>query len=162
MTEPSEPEPAGPDLGIPDLGPPWSAEAWFAPGPDGDLVPGGSAAAWAPPELATSARDDGFLRPFILTEGRTRPLQEGLRIETQILAMPSALAAPLQYEPRRIVELCQRPLSVAEVATGLGVPLGVARVLIADLAAANLVALRRPVDLAVHVIERIRDLVREL
>jgi hypothetical protein len=150
--------------------PGWNAQAWFAPGADGSLVPGGSTTAWIPPapsreesDLVTGlSGDDAFLRPFILTEGRTQPLQDGLRIETQIVAAPAALSAPLRYERRRIVELCQRPLSVAELAAGLGVPLGVARVLVADLATENLVTFRQPAELPFHVIERIRDLVREL
>jgi hypothetical protein len=149
--------------------PGWNSQAWFAPGTDGSLVPGGSAAAWIPPpsdrgsNLATDrSGDDAFLRPFILTEGRTHPLQDGLRIETQVVATPAALSAPLRHERRRIVELCQRSLSIAEVAAGLGVPLGVARVLVADLATENLVTLREPAELPFHVIERIRDLVREL
>src|SRR5215475_6184483 len=116
-----------PNLPDPLMFPGWNPQAWFAPGADGGLVPGGSATAWTPPppsneksDLATDqADDDRFLRPFILTQGRTQPLQDGLRIETQVVAAPAALSAPLQYERRRIVELCQRPLSVAEVAAGL-------------------------------------------
>jgi Protein of unknown function (DUF742) len=150
--------------------PGWNQQGWFAPGADGSLVQGGSTAAWTPPapsddrsdQLAGRSDDDTFLRPFILTEGRTQPLQDGLRIETQVVATPAALSAPLRYERRRIVELCQRSLSVAEVASGLGVPLGVARVLVADLATENLVTVREPAELPFHVIERIRDLVREL
>jgi hypothetical protein len=150
--------------------PGWSQQGWFAPGADGSLVQGGAGGAWAPPapsddrsdQLTGQSDDDTFLRPFILTAGRTQPLQDGLRIETQVVATPAALSAPLRYERRRIVELCQRSLSVAEVASGLGVPLGVARVLVADLATENLVMVREPAELPFHVIERIRDLVREL
>ena len=53
-------------------------------------------------------------------------------------------------------------IAVAEVASRIGVPLGVAKVLVADLYADNLVQLREPTELPVHVIERIRDLVRAL
>jgi len=51
---------------------------------------------------------------------------------------------------------------VAEVAARIGVPLGVARVLIADLYTGKYVSLHEPHELPVHVIERIRDLVRAL
>lgn len=105
---------------------------------------------------------DVFVRPFIMTEGRTRPLHDGLRMETLVHASPAALSAPLRFEHRTIVELCQRPTALAEVAATLRVPLGVARVLVADLYADNLVLLREPTELPVHVIERIRDLVRAL
>jgi hypothetical protein len=107
--------------------------------------------------------DDGvFVRPFIVTRGRTRPLHDGLRIETLIKALPAALSAPLQFEQRQIVELAQRPVSLAEVAARLGVPIGVARVLIADLYTGKYISLHEPTELPVHVIERIRDLVRAL
>src|ERR1051325_6923045 len=85
--------------------------------------------------------DDGdmLVRPFIVTGGRTRPVDERLRMETLVSAAPAAPSAPLGFERRRIVPLCQRPMSGAEIAAGLGVPVGVARVLIADLIAERLV-----------------------
>lgn len=107
--------------------------------------------------------DDGvFVRPFIVTRGRTRPLHDGLRIETLVQALPAALSAPLQFEQRQIVELAQRPVSLAEVAARLGVPIGVARVLVADLYTGKYISVHEPTELPVHVIERIRDLVRAL
>lgn len=117
----------------------------------------------APVPAEAEDEDDGvFVRPFIVTRGRTRPLHDGLRIETLIRALPAALSAPLQFEQRQIVELAQRPVSLAEVAARLGVPLGVARVLIADLYTGKYISLHEPTELPVHVIERIRDLVRAL
>ena len=75
----------------------------------------------------------------MVTGGRTRPLQDGLRSSRWSRRCPAALSAPLRFELRRIVELCQRPRSVAEVAVALRVPLGVARVLVADLVTSGLV-----------------------
>lgn len=111
-----------------------------------------------------AAGDSGesFVRPFMVTEGRTRPLRDDLRIETMVWTIPAALSAPLRFEQRRVVELCQSPLSLAEIAAALRIPLGVARVLVADLSADNHVELREPSELPVHMIERIRDLVRAL
>jgi hypothetical protein len=135
-------------------------QSWFDPSasaepePDEQIVAG----------LSTQEdEDDGvFVRPFIVTRGRTRPLHDGLRIETLVQARPAALSAPLQFEQRQIVELAQRPVSLAEVAARLGVPIGVARVLIADLYTGKYISLHEPTELPVHVIERIRDLVRAL
>jgi uncharacterized protein DUF742 len=115
-----------------------------------------------PADEGTVADDGVFVRPFIVTRGRTQPLHDGLRIETLVRATPAALSAPLRFERRRIVELAQRPVSLAEVAAELGVPLGVARVLIADLYTGRYISLHEPTELPVHVIERIRDLVRAL
>ncbi len=106
--------------------------------------------------------DELVIRPFMVTGGRTQPLTDGLRIESMISALPAALSAPLRFELRRIVELCQRPCSVAEVAVGLGVPLGVARVLIADLLTGGLVYTDEQSELSIDIIERIRDRVRAL
>jgi hypothetical protein len=114
------------------------------------------------PDTGDDADDDILVRPFLLTGGRTRPLQDGLRVETMVSAQPAALSAPLRFELRHIVELCQRPQSVAEIAVGLGVPLGVARVLIADLATDGFVSCDQPGELPIEVIERIRDRVRAL
>jgi hypothetical protein len=68
----------------------------------------------------------------------------------------------LQFEQRRAIELAQEPISVAELASGLDVPIGVARVLIADLYTGNYVSLREPSELPTQTIERIMDLVRAL
>ncbi|MCD0448535.1 DUF742 domain-containing protein [Actinocorallia sp. API 0066] len=107
-----------------------------------------------------------IVRPFIVTGGRTRPVDERLRVEQLISAAPAALSAPLTFERRQIVRLCQRPVSVAEVAGRLGAPVGVVRVLIADLAAERLVTVHDPLgphDLrSRELLERIRDGVRAL
>jgi hypothetical protein len=107
-----------------------------------------------------------IVRPFIVTGGRTRPTDERLRVETLITALPSALSAPLGFERRHIVEICQRPLSVAEIASSLGVPIGVAKVVIADLLAERLVTVHDQLGLNDYpsrsLLERIREGVRTL
>jgi hypothetical protein len=129
------------------------APSWFAANTPVEPV--------APMEPAEP--DDGsFVRPFIVTGGRTMPLREDLRIETLVVADRAALTAPLRFELQTVVRLCQQPRSVAEVAATLHVPLGVAKVVIGDLMAAGHVTVHQPGELAVATIERIRDLVRAL
>jgi hypothetical protein len=108
------------------------------------------------------AGDDLVIRPFLLTGGRTRPVQDGLRVEALVQAQPPALSAPLRFEARRIVEVCQRPTSVAELAANLRLPLGVTRVLVADLMADGSLDLVKQEELSIELIERIRDRVRAL
>ncbi|MFF0492664.1 DUF742 domain-containing protein [Nocardia sp. NPDC003482] len=108
------------------------------------------------------ADDDEFVRPFVVTGGRTTPVIDGLRIETLVQAPPSALPAPLQLEQLAVVRLCQEPHSIAEVAVALKVPVGVAKVIVSDLAVAGFVTVREAPELTVAAIERIRDLVRAL
>ena len=45
----------------------------------------------------------------------------------------------LQFEHAAILDVCRQPISVAEVAARIGVPLGVAQILVGDLADAGLV-----------------------
>jgi hypothetical protein len=106
--------------------------------------------------------DDTLVRPFLVTGGRTEPLQDGLRVESVVQSSPAALSAPLRFELRRIVELCQSPITVADVAARLGVPLGVARVLIADLVSGGYATVAATTEIPIDVIERIRDRVRAL
>jgi Protein of unknown function (DUF742) len=86
------------------------------------------------------------VRPYALTGGRTRPVLSSLRVETLVSATSLGMAAlgMLAFERQRIVGLCRGLLSVAEVAAKLGLPLGVVRVLIGDLAAEGLLVVHQP------------------
>lgn len=144
----------GPRLPDPRMIPPWNPPPPPLASPPTDP---------ATPAQAGGTDDDRlFVRPFLVTGGRTQPLHDGLRIETIVSAAPAALSAPLRFEFRRIVEFCQRPVSVAEIAVRLGVPLGVARVLVADLVTDGYVSFSQPAELPIDVLERIRDRVRAL
>jgi len=112
---------------------------------------------------APEADEDPIVRPFMLTGGRTRPLQDGLRVETLLRAVPAALSAPLRFESRRIVELCQQVMSIADVSVALKVPLGVVRVIVADLVTDGYLRIEEQLgELPIALIERIRDRVRAL
>ncbi|MFJ7209254.1 DUF742 domain-containing protein [Streptomyces sp. NPDC098789] len=86
-------------------------------------------------------------RPYAVTRGRTRS-SFPLGVEVLITALAASGAteyrghpapAPLSPEHWAIHRLCAVPLSVAELAALSQVPLGVARILIADLAESGLV-----------------------
>ncbi len=111
---------------------------------------------------AASEAEEQVVRPFMMTSGRTTPLVDGLRLETLVRATPAALSAPLRFELERVVRLCQRPHSIAEIGAALHVPVGVARVLVSDLVSAGHAAVNAPDELSVSALERIRDLVRAL
>ena len=83
---------------------------------------------------------------YALTGGRTRSTGADLPIETMVTSTPEGLRelTSLRYESRDIVLLCRRPQSVAEVAARVKVPLGVARVLVSDLAGDGMLAAHRP------------------
>jgi hypothetical protein len=116
-----------------------------------------------PSSSANDLSDDLMVRPFMLTNGRTRPLHDGLRIETLMRAAPAALSAPLRFESRRAVELCQQPMSIADLSVGLRAPMGVVRVIVADLITDGYLRIEdQPDELPIALIERIRDRVRAL
>ncbi|GLY07721.1 MULTISPECIES: DUF742 domain-containing protein [Actinoplanes] len=107
--------------------------------------------------------EDPVVRPFMLTGGRTQPMHDGLRIETLLRAAPAALSAPLRFESKRIIELVQAPMSVADLAVALRVPLGVVRVIVADLITQGYLHIQEQQgELSTSMIERIRDRVRAL
>jgi hypothetical protein len=104
-----------------------------------------------------------LVRPFMLTGGRTHLVHDGLRVETQLVAGPAALSAPLRFESRRIVELCQRPRSLADLSAALAAPLGVLRLIVDDLLTDDYLQIAEQPDvLSTALIERIRDRVRAL
>ncbi|MGP3948282.1 DUF742 domain-containing protein [Streptomyces sp. 7N604] len=85
-----------------------------------------------------------LVRPYAMTGGRTRP-----RYQLAIEALVHTTAAPNQLqgqlpEHQRICHLCREIKSVAEISALLTIPLGVARILVADLAEAGLVAIHQP------------------
>lgn len=79
-----------------------------------------------------------LVRPYSLTSGRTSPAVE-LALEALIQAIPGTdpRARDLDNINATILELCKESPSVAEIAARVGVPLGVARVLVADLVEAG-------------------------
>lgn len=113
-------------------------------------------------------RPPKLVRPYVITRGRTRGPGAPLALEARIhsLTTPATLAPDAAPESRRIVELCAEPMPLAELAARLLLPVGVARVLVADLAAAGIVSVGEPApgDAAtdVRLLERLLDGIRAL
>jgi hypothetical protein len=88
-------------------------------------------------------RDSGpVVRPYALTGGRTEPAYgEVLDLIAVVVAARRAGltedGAPLGPEHRAIIGLCRRPITVADVASDTSLPVGVVRVLLADLILQN-------------------------
>jgi len=98
------------------------------------------------PAPSSSDKDVSLLRPYLMTSGRAKPVDDTLEIEAQVVTSQlGATSHPeLSFERRDIVALCRKTMSVAEIAAMLGLHIGVARVLVADLAALGYVVVRRP------------------
>ncbi|GAA2934962.1 DUF742 domain-containing protein [Streptomyces thioluteus] len=96
------------------------------------------------PAASGERKNNPLVRPYAMTGGRTRPRYQ-LAIEALVhtTAQPAQLQGQLP-EHQRICHLCREIKSVAEISALLSIPLGVARILVADLAEAGLVAIHQP------------------
>jgi len=105
-----------------------------------------------PPGNRWGRRDSGpVVRPYAVTGGRTEPADgEVLDLVAVVVATgrPADAGERLQRTPeyRRILALCREQQTVADLAADLELPVGVVRVLLADLIAQSAVAVvpKRP------------------
>src|SRR4051812_9942298 len=83
---------------------------------------------------------------YAFTGGRTRSNGNELAVEALVTATDLAArqGSALQMEYRQILEMVARPVSVIEIGATLGVPVGVARVLVSDLAHAGYLVVHAP------------------
>jgi len=112
----------------------------------------------------TDGPDVPLLRPFLLTAGRVSPIDQTLEIEAQVATteLGAGSAARLSFEHRDILNLCLATISVAEVAANLGLHLGVAKILVADLAAMGYLIVTRPDPAAADDMDTIERVIRGL
>jgi hypothetical protein len=87
------------------------------------------------------------VRPYAMISGRTRPARGAFDLVSIIRAtrLPSELGPDHSPEQVSIIKLTQHPISVAEVAAYLDLPLSVVRVFLGDLLQMELIIVRQPV-----------------
>jgi hypothetical protein len=130
---------AGPVRGADDRagrGTPWQG-SWD----DSQVRSAGSATGAFPIEEEGSTR---LVRPYTVTGGRTQPRYK-LAIEALVTATvlePRDLSV-LAPECQAILQFCRDWRSVAEISAVLRIPLGVARILVADMSADGLVRIHQ-------------------
>jgi hypothetical protein len=106
------------------------------------------------------------VRPYVLIGGRTRTRRH-LLVHT-LVSVPfydALFASRLPPETRSLYEHAREPRSVAELSAYSGMPLGVTRVVVDDLAATDRLTVHpetydSPFDF--HLLERLRDGLRQL
>ncbi len=107
------------------------------------------------------------MRPYAVTKGRTKPMSQ-LPMEALISATVTARSEPgtLTPECQAISDLCREWRSVAEISALLRIPLGVARVLVADMSEQGLVQVKTSHDTDsrpnVNLLERVLSGLRKL
>jgi hypothetical protein len=89
--------------------------------------------------------EDFLVRPYAVTGGRTEPRYQ-LEIEAMVTAAGYGARdlSVLSPECQAILDFCRDWRSVAEVSAVLQMPLGVARILIADMGAEGFVRIHQP------------------
>jgi hypothetical protein len=126
--------------------------SWQGAGARAGLWDDGGAAGAGPARsgFGFGSDDDGstrLVRPYTVTGGRTQPRYQ-LAIEALVTATvlePRDLSV-LAPECQAILQFCRDWRSVAEVSAVLRLPLGVARILIADMSADGLVRIHQRDD----------------
>ncbi|WP_055480988.1 DUF742 domain-containing protein [Sphaerimonospora mesophila] len=98
-----------------------------------------------------------FVRLYALTGGRTRSSGDDFDLIAMVTATrePTGDDSSIGPEQRRILEIADHGASVADIASEVGLPLGVVRVLLGDLHDLGLINVRSPVKVAPLPSERI-------
>jgi hypothetical protein len=106
-----------------------------------------------------------LIRPYAITGGRTGgEVEIGLESQIQASTRASTHLGAYRWEAAQLIELVQTPMALIELAARLELPLGVARVLVADLISDGAVVLHKPVATQNFgsLLERVLDGVRNL
>jgi hypothetical protein len=93
------------------------------------------------------------VRPYALTLGRTRHTGESFVLVATVVAAQAAIADPGSLAPEHmsVLQLARTPTTVADIASDVDLPLGVVRIILADLRELGLVVIRTPVVMAERV-----------
>jgi hypothetical protein len=112
-------------------------------------------------ELTVPSHDERWLdaeagpvvRPYALTRGRTRHTGESFDLVATVTTTGVLLndLNSLGPEHLSVLQLARAPTTVADIASDVDLPLGVVRILLADLRELGLVAIRTPVTMAERV-----------
>jgi hypothetical protein len=90
------------------------------------------------------------VRPYALTQGRTRHAGESFDLVATVVATNALITDPGALAPEHIsvLRLARAPTTVADIASDVDLPLGVVRIILADLRELGLVSISTPVAMA--------------
>jgi len=106
----------------------------------------------------------GFIRPFILTGGRTVAKKYDLRWETLVETVPAQAWVARTSEQRAVVSLSPQPISIAELSAMMHLPAQVLVVVVGDLLDTGAVRVHQtdPVEIELSALTRMIERVRAL
>ena len=96
------------------------------------------------------------VRPYALTRGRTRHSGEAFDLVATVTATRMGVADPTALAPEHlsVLQLARAPTTVVDIASDVDLPLGVVRILLADLRELGLVAIQAPVSTKAQQVDR--------
>ena len=96
------------------------------------------------------------VRPYALTRGRTRHSGEAFDLVATVTATRARIRDPgiLGPEHLSVLQLAQVPATVVDIASDVDLPLGVVRILLADLRELGLVTIQAPVPMKARQVDR--------
>jgi hypothetical protein len=109
-----------------------------------------------------------IIRPYALVGGRTQPSGASFDLIALVQARRGIDPDPASVEPEHLVvlRLCRLPTSVADLSAEVGLPLGVVRVILADLRERGLIDIHKPIPPARlptgQILRRVADGLRKL
>ncbi len=102
------------------------------------------------------------VRPYALTQGRTRPAGEAFDLVATVTSTRARISDPGGLGPEHfaVLQLAQSPATVVDIASDVDLPLGVVRILLGDLRELGLVTIGAPVPMKAQQVDR--DMLREV
>jgi Protein of unknown function (DUF742) len=96
------------------------------------------------------------VRPYALTGGRTRHSGEAFDLVATVIVTNVRIADPGGLGPEHIsvLRLAHAPTTVVDIASDVELPLGVVRILLADLRELGLVTIQAPVPMKARQVDR--------
>ena len=96
------------------------------------------------------------VRPYALTRGRTRHSGEAFDLVATVTATRRGVTDPTALAPEHlsVLQLARTPTTVVDIASDVDLPLGVVRILLADLRELGLVVIQAPVSTKAQQVDR--------
>jgi len=107
-------------------------------------------------DLWLDAQAGAVVRPYALTRGRTRHTGEPFDLVSTVTATTAWVTDPGALAPEHVsvLQVARRPTTVVDIASDVDLPLGVVRILLADLRDLGLVAINAPVPMKARQVDK--------